>query len=133
MPSHQFSLNVNTGIDNFSLVQSVTNSQSKSLDIALAASTTNHEEDMVLTRAQIKSILLKVTGGDLTIKTNSTGSPGDTVVMAAGAELFWCPTDTNILAFGADPFPTADVTKLYLSSTAGCTFQLRAIVTNTNG
>lgn len=133
MPSQNVSLSVNSGVDTFTLVQTITDAQSRGVDATLAAAAVNTEFDVVLTRADIKAIVLQSVGGDLTIKTNSTGSPGDTVTMTAGQILFWCPSGTGIQAFGTDPFPTADVTKLYLSSTAGTSFKLRAIVNALNG
>lgn len=129
MPTQIVSLSVATGADTFQKTYTVTNAQSRGVDETLAASSVNVEVDVVLTRAQIKGLMLSCVGGDLTIKTNSTSAPGDTVTMADGDILYWS-TANNL---GTDPFATADVTKLYLSSTAGTVFKLRAIVTATNG
>lgn len=129
MPSQTITQTVTSGSDTFQAVYTVTNTQSRAITITLAASTTNHEIDIVLTRAQVKALTLQSNGGDLTIKTNSSGSPADTVVMVSGGLITWDPAD----GIGTDPFATADVTKLFLTTTAGTIFSLRAIVTDTNG
>jgi hypothetical protein len=132
--SQTISLAISDGVTNFNVVQAVTGAQKRGIGpLVLAPATTNTEIDIVLTRADIQSIVLQSVGGDLTIKTNSTGSPGDTVALTAGQILVWCIAATGIQAIGADPFPTADVTKLFLSSMAGTTFTLRAEVTAANG
>jgi|GEM_PF-4640365 len=48
---------------------------------------------------------------------------GDTYVMTAGQTAFFLPS-----VLGTNPFPTANVTKLYLNSTSGTTFKLRSIL-----
>jgi hypothetical protein len=133
MASHTVSLAVVVGVDTFNINQVITDAQARAVDEVLAPAALNTEVDIVLTRAAIKSIVITSIGGDLTIKTNSSGSPADTLVMTSGQVLEYCPSGTNIQAVGAAPFPTADVTKLFLSSTAGTTFKLRAVVTAANG
>ncbi len=130
MAQHVINLQIATGAGSPVTKQSiVTNDQQRHLDKVLAPSTTNSEEDLVLTNAQVKSLVLSCVGGDLTIKTNSTSAPDNTVTMAAGDVTLW----SSIAGIGTNPFVGANVTKLYLSSTAGCTFTLDAIVTSTNG
>jgi len=129
MPTQTVSVTATSADLQMQQTTAVTDVQSKSVDKTLAPSTTNYEVDCVLTRAQIKAISMQSIGGDLTIKTNSTSAPGDTVTMTAGQVWLWSST----AGVGTDPFPTADVTKLYLTTTAGTTFNLRAIVTATNG
>lgn len=126
---HGISLTVVTGSGNFQKNATVSDAQTRSVSKTLAASSTNVEVDIVLTRAQIKSLVLSNVGGDLTIKTNSTSAPGDTVTMATGDVSLWSST----AGIGTDPFATADVTKLYLTSTAGTVFNLDAVVSATNG
>lgn len=129
MPTQSISLSVASGTDTFTSVTQVTDAQARSVDETLTAGATNVEVDIVLTRAQIKSLVLSCIGGDLTIKTNSSSAPADTVVMANNGLTVW----STVAGIGTNPFPTADVTKLFLSSTAGTVFKLRAIVTASNG
>ena len=129
MPSQTISISLQSSDKSVGQSTTVTDAVGKAVDETLAPSTTNTEVDVVLKAAHTKSVFLQSVGGDLTIKTNSTGSPGDTVVLTAGQVLFWSST----AVIGTNPFPSADVTKLYLSSTAGTVFNLRAIVDATNG
>lgn len=137
MAQHNVSLSVNAGTDTFSLVQTISDAQSRAVDVTLAASTTNQEVDLVLTNADVDSLVITAVGGDCTIKTNSTSAPGNTVVLAAGQMTYFAAGGsaggTGLTAFGTNPFAAANVTKLYLSSTAGCTFKLRAVVNASNG
>ena len=95
--------------------------------------------------AQIRSLILQAVGGDVQISTNATasfpvtGGPvagvGDKVFLAANEVLFWQPAFTDSTgsypAFGANPFPTKDVSKLFLYSAAGAaTLKIRAILKN---
>jgi hypothetical protein len=134
MPTQTVSLSVVDGTTTFSVVDTVTDAQARAVGpLTLASSTTNSEVDIVLTRADVRSMTLSTVGGDLTIKTNSTSSPGDTVTLAAGTTVVFVASASGIQAVGTIQFPTADVTKLFLSSTAGTVFTLRAIVTAANG
>lgn len=131
MATAAFQLSCTTAPDTIGFTQTVVGPQGAQIDLTLAPSTTNSEQDIVLTRADIQAIVLSTTG-DLVIKTNSTGSPGDTVTMTAGQILMWCPSASGIQAIGTDPFPTADVTKLFFTTTAGTTFKLRAVLSALN-
>ncbi len=133
MPSHKITLGYSTGSENYSVTQTITDVQARAIDVTLAANTTNSEVDLVLTNADIDSLMLLSSSGDLTIKTNSTGSPGNTVLMTAGQEIIYCPSGSGIQAVGTNPFASANVTKLFLTTTAGTTFTLRAIVNANNG
>jgi hypothetical protein len=129
MATHNYTLNINSGVDTFVFTAAATDVAGKSVDETLALAASNVHVVIKLVRADIDSIVLSSVGGDCTIKTNSSGSPADTVVMSNGQILFW----NTAAGLGADPFPTADVTDLYLSSTAGTVFKLRAVVTAANG
>ncbi len=96
-------------------------------DVILAASATNVELDVALIRSKVKSLAL-FCSGDCTAKSNSTSAPDDTVTLTAG-QLTVCKSSTEVSAL----LSHADITKFYLSSTAGGTFSLRAIVDNTPG
>jgi len=76
---------------------------------ALAAGAVNSEYDLQITVAKIQSMVL-YSDQNIVVKTNSTGSPGNTVNLTAKKQVVW-NTDSPM----AKPF-TADVTKLFLSN-----------------
>jgi hypothetical protein len=129
MPSHQITLTVQApGQTLQSIPATVTADTNLAISETLAPSTTNQGVVASITNANIYSLVLQSVGGDCTIKTNSTSSPGNTVAMTAGQVIVYSPsTQANI---GTNPFAAANVTELYLSSTAGTTFILNAILNN---
>lgn len=115
---------------------SVTASLSKAIAIAVGPGAGYTETDIVLksnggTPANnILSLVMSATGADtIVVHTNSSGSPGDALTIPIGGLVEWAAS----LGIGTNPFPTADVTKLYLQSTAGAIFTLAALVSPTNG
>jgi hypothetical protein len=100
--------------------------------------------------AQIRSLILQAVGGDVQIVSNSITTPtaitfpvtegpitsqGDKIVLAAGEVRFWQPAFTDASGtyptFGANPFPTVDVSKLFLYSVSGAaTLKIQAILKN---
>lgn len=69
-------------------------------------SSTNLLRTLTITAANIQSIFM-LASTDLTIKTNSSGSPANTINLKAGIPLVWsissayftCPITTNVTAF----------------------------------
>ncbi|MBN9522493.1 hypothetical protein J0H58_28890 [bacterium] len=68
------------------------------------------------------SAVVLLASAAMTVETNNASSPGNTIPLAAGQPVFWftgcgwaCPL-------------TADVTGLYVTSTAGGTLSIRALV-----
>lgn len=102
----------------------ITDDSEFNLSVQVAATSTNVEVDWAITVANLKSIAITCDLA-LTIKTNSTGSPQETITLIAGQVLVWTlQTDGS----GHVPF-AGDVTKLYVSN-AGSTianFNIRAI------
>jgi hypothetical protein len=88
------------------------------LDDVVAASTTNKEFDMALTGANIKSMVL-YSDQAVTIKTNSTGSPSDTIALAAKIQLVW-NTDSHFSL----PF-AGNVTKFFVTNAGGVAANLK--------
>ena len=82
------------------------------LDDQVAASTTNKEFDLSLTKANIKSMVL-YSDQAVTILTNSTGAPSDTIQLAAKLQLVW-NTDSHF----SIPF-SANVTKFFVTNAGG--------------
>ncbi|HEY1603854.1 MAG TPA: hypothetical protein VGG64_29905 [Pirellulales bacterium] len=81
-------------------------------DLAVADGTTNHQAVLAFAVATLVSIWL-TTDQDLTIKTNSSGSPTNTIALKANVPYHWA-TDSyqsNLL--------TADVTSLFITNGSG--------------
>jgi hypothetical protein len=105
-------------------VATYTNSAQAGVNTTIAPSTTNHELDIEFLHTEVWSIVLFASGA-LTIKTNSTTTPGDTITLSAGQALIWAHD------YVADNPFTADVTKLYVtnaSTTVTSTFKLEALL-----
>lgn len=94
-------------------------------DGTIAANTTNHEVDLVFTQTTILSINLYASSA-VTIKSNSTSAPDNTVTLATGQQIIW-----NANESGTNPFVTAAVTKLYItnaSTTVAATVKIRVLL-----
>jgi hypothetical protein len=94
-------------------------------DGVIAPNTTNHEVDLVFTHASMTSICIYATGA-VTIKSNSSSAPDNTVTMTDGQQIIW-----NSNEAGTNPFVTADVTKIFItnaSSTVTSTVKIRILL-----
>lgn len=76
---------------------------------AIAASQTNKEIDIAFVRANLKSFVFWA-DQDLTLKTNSSGSPADTIAYKKNTRFVWSNDE-----YSAIPF-SADVTKFYVTT-----------------
>ena len=88
------------------------------------AITTTQEVSLAFLFAKVKSFCAYVEGGSLTLKTNSSGAPDDTLVLPVGLTV-WNANDA-----AACPF-TTDVTKFFLvnaSGTATPTAKIRVLL-----
>jgi type IV secretory pathway VirB9-like protein len=98
-------------------------SEKNDIDASIAASTTNESLSFNLTLANLKSVMIYADGA-LTLKTNSSGSPQETITLAAGQEITWQTGDP-----GSAPF-AGNVTALFVtngSSTAAVNLKIRAL------
>lgn len=82
--------------------------------VVLAADSADVEIDLPIDASAVKGLVLFCTA-DATVKTNSTSDPGDTFDLKANRDVSWMTDD-----LGTVPL-SADVTKLYVSCTAGGT------------
>lgn len=105
--------------------ENVTDDAENNLDIAVAISTTNLSVHWVTIVLQLKSLSISCDQA-LTIKTNSSGSPADTITLLAGQNLIWShATDGD----AKNPLQT-DVTGLFLTNASGtlvANLKIRAI------
>ncbi len=79
------------------------------LEEVVAGATVNKEYDMAITVANIKSMVL-FSSQAVTIKTNSTVAPGNTVSLLANKQVVW-----NTDSVMTKPF-SVDTTKLFISN-----------------
>lgn len=94
------------------------------IDDAVAASQTNLLRAVSFTQSLVQSIIM-LASTDLTVKTNSSGSPTDTISLKAGIPLIWSKSS----AYFTCPF-SANVTAFYLTnSTVPTTFKVRILTT----
>jgi len=81
----------------------------QNVDVAVPAATTHKEVNIDLDVSELKTLMILSTT-DVTIKTNSTGSPDDTLTVVANTPVMW-GDDTGITC----PL-TVDVTKIYITN-----------------
>lgn len=82
------------------------------LDITVPAATTNKQVNVALTRANLAAVVLYATGA-VTIKTNSSGSPQETITLVAGEVVKWTSGQGSGLA--GCPF-SGNITALYITN-----------------
>lgn len=95
-----------------SVTNDVTNEGEKNIDRTIATGTTNLQIDLAFVRSRLKSILI-LSNVDVTLKTNSSGSPDDTIALTANNPLIYRSD-----GYLAVPF-SADVTTIYVTNSSG--------------
>lgn len=110
---------------NNSIQESFSESGNTAINVnqSFAANTTNAQVTLAFTAANLRLISLVATQ-NMTLKTNSYASPGDTINLIAGIPLVW---DYSSQYF-PNPF-THDVTTLYVTCTASATLQIKGLTT----
>ncbi len=95
-------------------------------DGQVAGTTTNHEVDFLLTQATLQSCCIFCDQA-ITIKTNSSSMPQETITLAAGQNLVW---DLVFDGIGKIPF-SGNVTKLFItnSGSSAANVSIRALET----
>jgi hypothetical protein len=108
-------------------VKSVTSTYTSDFEVGLddtvAATTTNKEFDVALTRANLQSMVLTCDKA-VTVKTNSTSSPQETISLTAGQAIIWAHDHTESAPFAGN------VTKFYVTNagSADARFQFSALL-----
>lgn len=93
--------------------QSLTGEGDLDLDVTIPKTTTDKEITWSMTRAAATFLMIS-SDKALTIKTNSSSVPDDTIVLAAGIPLIWQDGTTKD---GSDlPLFDVDITKLYVTN-----------------
>jgi hypothetical protein len=98
-----------------------TGDMEQNADVVLSAGASNVLLTYAFTRANAKSCVLYCSG-DCTIKTNSSGSPQDTITLNPGI-----PIPAASLT-AVEAIFSGNITAFYLSSTAGGTFSVRLLL-----
>lgn len=80
--------------------------------IVVPADSTNYEIDVTLTLANAKAYGI-CADKDCTVKTNSSGSPTETLTLKANHALIWRENDPSTMHF-----LSANITKIYVTCTA---------------
>jgi len=128
MPTHTISFQYTAAGASFGLFKTVTQEGEVSVDYTFASDTTATLDPVVLTVANIKSIILSSTL-DATVTPYASASAGTAIELTANVPVIWSP-DAPIV--GATPFAgatSAGMTKLTVASLTGCVFTLRALYT----
>lgn len=95
-------------------------------DGTVAGTTTNHEFDFLLTAAALQACCISCDQA-ITIKTNSSSMPQETITLAAGQNVIW---DLSFDGSGKIPF-AGNVTKLFVtnSGSVAANLSIRALET----
>lgn len=93
------------------------------INMAVSANQTNLQVDFTCDNSQIKTLVMLSSGGDLTVKTNSSGAPAATISLVDGIPLIW-HFEGGYASLANSPFGSTDVTTLYLTNTTATQFYL---------
>ena len=92
------------------------------IDVTVPASAVHQEIIVAIDVSAVQSILIKASN-NATVKTNSSGSPADTITLDAGVPYVWNTDSYETFELGTD------VTKIFVTNSAGTdmTFQLMVL------
>lgn len=99
---------------------STSSESEQNLDLIIPASSTDYAVEYAVDVSQCKAVFL-VADADMTLETNSGGSPTQTISLTAGVPVAW------ITGAGTNPL-TSDITSLYVTSTAGGNLKIRTLI-----
>ncbi len=89
---------------------------------SIPENSTDLQVDIAFPKATLVVLYMLATA-DMTIETNNSGTPDDTINLKANAPLIWVAAD----AYHANPVNNADVTKVYVTNTTAGTLDIRAL------
>lgn len=95
-----------------SKTKEITNTNIVSLEDSVANGQTNKEYVLALDQSQLNGLYIWADGA-ITLKTNSSGSPDDTLAVPAGIPYVWCTGMLGTLLI------TADVSKIFITNASG--------------
>lgn len=109
----------NDGAATLSNAVSITTGARGTIDETIPASQTDLAVTWAFTKTKLKSIYI-VASAAMTLETNSSSAPADTITLTANVPVVWDSTQTFI----ANPF-AGNVTSLFVTTTAGGLLQIR--------
>ncbi len=117
--THTFTLNWSSGNNNLLATVTATGQEEINISISIAGSTTNQQlpAGFAFTLAKLQSIYI-LAAGVLTLKTNSSGSPQETLTLAANEPIVW------IAGAGMPALFAGNITAGYVTNAAGTATQL---------
>lgn len=118
--THSLTWNYNASGLNTGASLTATSEQEINMDVVIPALSTDYLIAYALDYSQCKGLFI-IGSAAMTIETNSSSAPAQTISLAAGVPVAWM--------YGSGTCPiTADVTSLYITSTAGGTLTIRTLV-----
>jgi len=112
MPTHQHRQSYYTPSQAIEDTDSFDYESEVNIAVTIPASTTNQEILIAIDVSELKSLCLS-SDYSLTIKTNSSGSPTDTIALVGGKPYIWTVNSYDTCKL------TADVTKIYVTNGSG--------------
>ena len=95
-------------------------SSAEQVDFSIATGTTDKAIACAITLANLKAVVM-LSDYDLTIKTNSSSTPQETLALDAGVPLVWIDDNPGC------PF-AGNVTQMFATNASGSTARLRIVV-----
>lgn len=111
--THTISQSWTNGSGSVSKALPLTGSSETNVDVVVPDSTTNQLQAFALTTANMLSYFI-LSNVDCTLKTNSTGSPANTISLKAGVPLTW----STSVSYFSNVF-TTNVTAMYFTNASG--------------
>ena len=97
--------------------QLLTGSEELNLDFTLSANTTNQQISLAFTKTLLQSIFIYSATQNITLKTNSSSAPQETLTITAGIPAVWSVNDGFVNPFAGN-VTTAYVTNATATDTA---------------
>ena len=111
--THTITRRVAAGSRTLEKVTTKTAGAGPSLSESIPDSSTDLQIPFSVDVSQVKSCWIQATGGNLTVKTNSSSTPADTLALVDGVPQLWVEGDL------ATFFLTTDVTDLFVTNSSG--------------
>jgi hypothetical protein len=109
MPTHNFSYVWSRNGETISNVVAVTSDGEHNFDVSLTSEQVHKQLDIALDVSELKAIVISTTV-DITLKTNDSGTPIQTLTIEAGEPLIW-----QVESGLTNPL-TTDVTAMYFTN-----------------
>lgn len=112
LPNATYTTKFDRGSFSFTKVTQIATTGEANVTVDVPVSTTNQAVAFAVVANKIAGFFMQSTGGNLTVKTNSSGSPDQTFNLVAGAE----PIDWNSSEPNASNPVTTTITELFVTN-----------------